>query len=144
LRFTRLGRRGSRVSVVAIGTWQAGSRLWGRLNTSMFEEAVARAVELGVNLFDTAELYGLGLAEERLGNALRRVGALGDVVIVDKIAGYRVTWSGFRKAARGMARRLGRRPDVILYHWPPPYRSLPVPIGPVLAETPLPGQPPLG
>jgi aryl-alcohol dehydrogenase-like predicted oxidoreductase len=121
LEYVRLGRRGPRVSIVGVGTLQAGGRLWLSVDTCSLEAAVLRAVGAGVNLFDTAELYGLGRAEERLGAILRRAGLLDSVVIVDKVAGYRVTWSGFRKAVERMARRLGRRPDVILYHWPPPY-----------------------
>jgi aryl-alcohol dehydrogenase-like predicted oxidoreductase len=119
--YVRLGKHGPRVSVIGVGTWQAGGRLWLPVNTESLEKALLKALEIGINLFDTAELYGLGKAEERLGIALRKAGLLGDAVIIGKIAGYRVTWSGFRKAVEGMAKRLGRKPDVVLYHWPPPY-----------------------
>ena len=115
-----LGRTGLKVSMVAIGTWQAGGRLWGRIRREEFFEAIGRAVELGVNLYDTAELYGNGRSERLLGEALRRAGALGEAVVVTKVAGYRVTWRGFKRALEGSTGRLGRRPDLVLYHWPPP------------------------
>jgi diketogulonate reductase-like aldo/keto reductase len=59
LEYVRLGRRGPRVSIVGVGTWQAGGRLWLSVDTRSLEAAVLRAVGVGVNLFDTAELYGL-------------------------------------------------------------------------------------
>jgi len=117
--YVRLGGHGPRVPGLAIGLWQAG-RLWPGRRRGV-EEAVARAVEAGLLFFDTAELYGAGASERLLGGILSRLGALGDAFIVTKLAGYRVTWNGFRKALEASARRLGRKPDLVLYHWPPPY-----------------------
>ncbi|WP_341719212.1 aldo/keto reductase [Micromonospora sp. FIMYZ51] len=60
------------MSKIGLGTWQFGSREWGygqdyeRLATDI----VRRAVELGVTVFDTAEIYGLGRSERILGAAL--------------------------------------------------------------------------
>ncbi len=82
---------------------------------------VGAALENDLSLFDTAEIYGNGRSERLLGEALRRYKALEEAIIVTKIAGYRVTWTGFRKAVEGSSRRLGRRPDIVLYHWPPPW-----------------------
>jgi len=121
-RRTCLGRRCSlRVPVIGIGFWQAGGRLWGRYSLDDAIRVVGSALENGLNLFDTAEIYGNGRSERLLGEALRRHGALEEAVIVTKIAGYRVTWTGFRKAVKGSSHRLGRKPDIVLYHWPPPW-----------------------
>src|SRR5919201_1448439 len=64
-----------RISRIGLGTWQFGSREWGYGQSYAAQEAraiVRRAVELGVTLFDTAEIYGFGRSERI------RVEALGE------------------------------------------------------------------
>ncbi|MFI6983254.1 aldo/keto reductase [Embleya sp. NPDC050154] len=71
-----------RVSRIGLGTWQFGSRAWGYGDAYASVTAhalVGRALELGVTLFDTAEIYGLGRGERILGEAL---GADADRVVV--------------------------------------------------------------
>jgi aryl-alcohol dehydrogenase-like predicted oxidoreductase len=61
------------ISRIGLGTWQFGSRDWGYGEPYAGQEAhaiVRRALELGVTLFDTAELYGFGRSERILGVAL--------------------------------------------------------------------------
>src|SRR6266480_7033416 len=65
--------KSTRISRIGLGTWQFGSREWGYGQSYAGQEAhaiVRRAVELGVTLFDTAEIYGLGRSERILGAAL--------------------------------------------------------------------------
>ena len=64
-----LGRTGLRVSALGFGCGNVGG-LMVRGTPAERERAVARAIELGVNFFDTAPLYGDGLSEEHLGQAL--------------------------------------------------------------------------
>jgi aryl-alcohol dehydrogenase-like predicted oxidoreductase len=62
-----------KVSKIGLGTWQFGSREWGYGDSYAGSEAkaiVRRALELGVTLFDTAEIYGFGRSERILGAAL--------------------------------------------------------------------------
>ncbi|MGI4893853.1 MAG: aldo/keto reductase [Janthinobacterium lividum] len=62
-----------RVSRVGLGTWQFGSREWGYgegYASGAAREIVHRALELGVTLFDTAEIYGFGASERILADAL--------------------------------------------------------------------------
>jgi len=62
-----------KISKIGLGTWQFGSREWGygdRYAGEVAEAIVARALELGVTLFDTAEIYGFGRSERILGRAL--------------------------------------------------------------------------
>jgi aryl-alcohol dehydrogenase-like predicted oxidoreductase len=64
---------GTTMSRIGLGTWQFGSREWGYGDSYATQEAraiVRRALELGVTLFDTAELYGFGRSERILGEAL--------------------------------------------------------------------------
>lgn len=121
MRYTRLGRREPRISVVGLGLWQAGSRLWAGRRRSVLEEVkkgVTLALEHGINFFDTAEIYGAGLSEKILGEALRE--AKEEAIVATKVAGHRWTWWDIRRAAARSARRLGRTPDLIQHHWPPP------------------------
>ena len=64
---------GTPISKIGLGTWQFGSKQWGYGKPYAQREAraiVARAIELGVTLFDTAEIYGRGRSEAILGEAI--------------------------------------------------------------------------
>src|SRR5207302_1200171 len=61
VRFVEAG--GARVSVIGLGTWQFGSTEWGYgrgYATGVAGDIARRALDLGINLIDTAEIYGLG------------------------------------------------------------------------------------
>src|SRR5499427_1842375 len=61
------------ISKIGLGTWQFGSREWGygdKYADQVARDIVRRALELGVTLFDTAEIYGFGRSERILGQAL--------------------------------------------------------------------------
>ncbi len=63
----------TRISKIGLGTWPFGSREWGYGDAYATQEAdaiVQRALDLGVTLFDTAEIYGFGRSERILGRAL--------------------------------------------------------------------------
>ena len=63
----RIGRSGLRVSEVALGSWLT---IGSRFDVASAEELVQRAYDLGINFFDTADVYAKGTAEEVLGRAL--------------------------------------------------------------------------
>ena len=72
MRYVETG--GLRLSVIGLGTWQFGSREWGYGATYASDTApaiVRRAIELGVTLIDTAEIYGFGRSETIVGEAIR-------------------------------------------------------------------------
>ncbi|MGH7341654.1 MAG: aldo/keto reductase, partial [Candidatus Rokuibacteriota bacterium] len=68
--YRSLGRTGLEVSALGFGCGDVGG-LIVRGSPAERERAVARAVELGINYFDTAAAYGNGLSEQHLGQALR-------------------------------------------------------------------------
>ena len=75
-----------KVSRIGLGTWQFGSREWGYGDDYASGPAgaiVRRALELGVNLFDTAEIYGFGKSERILSEALGS--SRGEVIVASKI-----------------------------------------------------------
>jgi aryl-alcohol dehydrogenase-like predicted oxidoreductase len=111
------------VSRVGLGTWQFGSREWGYgegYASGVAADIVARARELGVTLFDTAEVYGFGKSERILSQAL---GADRDqVVVASKVFPVAPFPSVVRSRARGSARRLEiRRIPLYQVHQPNPF-----------------------
>jgi aryl-alcohol dehydrogenase-like predicted oxidoreductase len=70
MNYRELGRTGWRVSTVSFGAWAIGSA-WGQVDASESLKALHRAVDLGVNFFDTADVYGDGHSERLLAQ-LRR------------------------------------------------------------------------
>src|SRR5512146_2774679 len=70
MQYRELGRTGWRVSTISFGAWAIGGS-WGDVDDSESLAALHRAVDLGVNFFDTADVYGDGRSE-RLMARLRR------------------------------------------------------------------------
>jgi len=72
VQYTELPGTGVQVSRVAMGCWAlAGDFTWGDQDEAQAVAAVHGALDAGINFFDTAEMYGDGLSEERLGKALK-------------------------------------------------------------------------
>jgi aryl-alcohol dehydrogenase-like predicted oxidoreductase len=65
MQFHELGRTGWKVSALGFGSWAIGGS-WGSVNDSESLAALNRAIELGVNFFDTADVYGGGRSERLL------------------------------------------------------------------------------
>src|SRR3954451_15310590 len=96
------------VSRIGLGTWQFGSREWGYGEAYAGEEAqriVRRALELGVPLFESAEIYAFGRSERILGAA--RGERRADVVVATKIFPLAPFPPVIRQRLSGSARRLG-------------------------------------
>src|SRR4051795_11183744 len=64
-----LGRTGAEVSVIGLGTWQLGGD-WGDVDDDAAGEVLDAALDAGVNLLDTADVYGDGRSEVRIRKAL--------------------------------------------------------------------------
>ena len=79
----RLGNTGLKVGVVGVGCMTFG---W-RADAAETEAIVAAALDIGINLFDTAVSYGRGVSETMLGRALQRSGRRNDVLIATKFGG---------------------------------------------------------
>lgn len=119
---------GLRVSRIGLGTWQFGSREWGYGAAYANEVAprlVGRAIELGISLVDTAEVYGLGASERIVGSALAALGGAADgVVVATKFMPVAPLASIVARQAAGSRRRLGAAAlDLYYAHWPNPFVS---------------------
>jgi aryl-alcohol dehydrogenase-like predicted oxidoreductase len=107
--------------------WQAGGDAWGKdVRDRDCIAAMRRGVELGMNLVDTAEVYGSGHSEEVVAKGIEQVGR-GAVVVATKVAGHHGRARDVEKACRGSLRRLGvREIDLYQVHWPDPWDQVPL------------------
>ncbi|GIJ79277.1 Predicted oxidoreductase [Micromonospora phaseoli] len=109
------------LSKIGLGTWQFGSREWGYGPDyeRLAAQIVRRAVELGVTVFDTAELYGFGRSERILGAAL--AADRDKVVVATKIFPVLPVASVVQQRAVASAARLGVTSiDLYQVHQPNP------------------------
>jgi aryl-alcohol dehydrogenase-like predicted oxidoreductase len=125
MKFRELGRHGPKVSVVGLGMWQAGGSSWGEDITDRdTQAAMVRAIDLGINLVDTAEVYGNGHSEEVVGRALRKVGRQ-RVFLATKVGGHHLHADDVVRACVGSRRRLGVRSiDLYQIHRPPAWEQV--------------------
>jgi aryl-alcohol dehydrogenase (NADP+) len=82
--YVRLGTTGLKVSRLCLGAMTYGSKRWREwvLEEKESRPFIQRALELGINFFDTADMYSLGASEEVLGRALRDFGPGRDKVVI--------------------------------------------------------------
>jgi aryl-alcohol dehydrogenase-like predicted oxidoreductase len=88
MNYRRLGRTGLKISELSLGSW---TTYGGSVDEALTVRIVQRAFELGVNLFDTADVYVRGAAERALGRAIRDL-PREQIVIATKVMGR--TWDG--------------------------------------------------
>lgn len=80
----RFGKTDLEVSVLTLGTWVTGGWAWGGADENESLRAVLRALELGINVIDTAPVYGFGRSERIVGQALKEWGRRDQIVIATK------------------------------------------------------------
>src|SRR3954453_792510 len=71
MKYRELGRTGWKVSTISFGAWAIGGA-WGTVEDKDSLAALDRAVDLGVNFFDTADVYGDGRSERFVSELRRR------------------------------------------------------------------------
>jgi aryl-alcohol dehydrogenase-like predicted oxidoreductase len=134
MEYTQFGQTALHVSKISYGTWQFGGD-WGRVERTQWEAgkaSVRKALELGINFFDTAQAYGFGLAERLLGEALQpylKKGLREEIVIATK-GGLRMegdkllrdaSQEWLRQGVEQSLRNLGvDYLDLYQVHWPDP------------------------
>src|SRR5208337_3096934 len=84
MEFVRFGSTGLKVSRICLGTMTYGSKKWREwvLDEAESRPFIQRALEAGINFFDTADMYSVGASEEILGRALKDFGPSRDRVVI--------------------------------------------------------------
>jgi aryl-alcohol dehydrogenase-like predicted oxidoreductase len=115
------------VSRVALGTWAMGGWMWGGTDERQSVATIRAALDQGINLIDTAPVYGFGVSEEIVGKAL--IGRRSRAVIATKVG---LEWRGgkvYRNATRkrimteindSLRRLRTDYIDIYQVHWPDP------------------------
>ncbi len=132
MEYRRFGNSDLETSVIGLGGWPMGRGHYGSFDENEVIKTVHKALDLGVTLFDTAQIYGWGVGEDILGQALR--GKRHDCIIVTKSG---LSWPDnpslkteretkrdsskefLNKMLQGSLRRLQTDYiDLFLIHWP--------------------------
>ena len=130
MRYVEFGQTDLVVSEICLGTWQAGGD-WGAPQEDDLKAAIRRALDLGINFFDTAQAYGFGASERLLEEALEpEINHHRDEVILATKGGLRMEgeillrdsspgW--LRKGVESSLSFLGTDYiDLYQVHWPDP------------------------
>ena len=119
---------GTPVSRIGLGTWAIGGWMWGGVDDAASVATIRKAIDSGINLIDTAPVYGFGHSEEVVGKALQ--GMRERAVIATKAAlewqdgkvHRNATAARIRAEVEDSLRRLRTdRIDLYQVHWPDPY-----------------------
>src|ERR1700693_4222948 len=118
-----------KVSPVAIGTWAIGGWMWGGTDEAESIATIRAAFEHGINVVDTAPVYGFGRSEEIVGKAIAEGRLRSDGVIATKAG---LHWEGGRVSRNASRARIMREVedslcrlqtdyiDIYQVHWPDP------------------------
>jgi aryl-alcohol dehydrogenase-like predicted oxidoreductase len=129
MEYARIAGTDLSVSTIGLGTWAIGGWMWGGADDDEAVRTIRSAVDRGINLIDTAPVYGFGHAEEVVGRALKETRARDRVVIATKVG---LNWregQPFRDSrperivaeVETSLRRLGTDYiDIYQVHWPDP------------------------
>ena len=114
----QLGRTGLEIPGLTLGTWVfAGDQIWGPQDLKDSISTIHAALDMGLNLFDSAPGYGAGRSEEILGEALE--GRRDKAIIATKVSPTDLDGEGVRKSCEDSLRRLRTdRIDLLQVHWP--------------------------
>ncbi|NUM52382.1 MAG: aldo/keto reductase [Candidatus Hydrogenedentes bacterium] len=119
MKYKNLGVNDLAVSVLSFGAWQIGdAAYWGVDDATDTQRTIDAAIDAGINLFDTAEMYGKGESERLLGRALGAKRAR--VLVASKVWPDKCSPPLLRNACEDSLQRLGTHYlDLYQVHWPP-------------------------
>lgn len=135
MEYTRIPNLNEEISRVALGTWAIGGWMWGGTDEEQSIRTIHAALDKGINIVDTAPVYGFGRSEEIVGKALARDGKRRGVLLATKVA---LEWDSennsvwrnsspqrIQKEVEDSLRRLQTDSiDIYQIHWPDPQVSL--------------------
>lgn len=116
-------------SRIALGTWAVGGWMWGGTDEKESIRTIHAALDQGINLIDTAPIYGYGRSEEIVGEALRQHGGREDIILATKAG---IDWTSGRIERNSTRQRILQEfadslrrlrtdyIDIYQVHWPDP------------------------
>ncbi len=116
-------------SRIALGTWAIGGWMWGGTDEKESIRTIHAALDHGINLIDTAPIYGQGRSEEIVGEALRQTGRRESILLATKVG---IDWTKGRIERNSTRRRIFQELedslrrlqtdyiDLYQVHWPDP------------------------
>ena len=84
MKYINLGKNGPSVSTISFGAWGISGRDWGNTDDEVSKGAIHNALDRGVNLIDTADVYGFGHSEELIAQVLEARGEKEKMIIASK------------------------------------------------------------
>jgi aryl-alcohol dehydrogenase-like predicted oxidoreductase len=129
MEFRRLGASDMNVSLMSQGSWAIGgpwAHGWGEVDDKESIRTIRKSIDAGINFIDTANVYGLGHAEEVIGEAIE--GRRDTVYLATKFgavvdAAGTITWNGSpahmaQECEKSLKRMKTDRLDLLQVHWP--------------------------
>ena len=130
MRYKVFGKTGMNVSVMTLGTWGMGGLGWDSYDEETKTDAIAAAVENGVNFIDTAMCYNGGESEKFLGRAFKKLGIRDKILLCTKCGNVFVNGSTYVRDGKydsiinhvesSLKRLQTDYVDLMLIHWPDP------------------------
>jgi aryl-alcohol dehydrogenase-like predicted oxidoreductase len=129
LEYIEIPRTNLVCSRVALGTWAIGGWMWGGTDDEVSIRTIHAALDQGINLIDTAPIYGQGRSEEIVGEALRQHGRREGVILATKVG---IDWTTDRIERNSARQRILQEfedslrrlqtdyIDIYQVHWPDP------------------------
>lgn len=118
MQFANIGSSNIKASKIILGTWQAGKDMWADIDDREIIKAIRGALDVGINTFDTAAVYGAGYSECMIANALGSIARdkyyLATKVFADKLH-YEDVISECEKSLRNLQTDYI---DLYQIHWP--------------------------
>lgn len=129
LEYTQIQGTGLVSSRIALGTWAIGGWMWGGSDEKESIRTIHVALDKGINLIDTAPIYGYGRSEEIVGEAVRQYGRRDSILLATKVG---IDWTSGRIERNSTRQRILKEfedslrrlqtdyIDVYQVHWPDP------------------------
>src|ERR1700739_56953 len=129
LEYIKIPRTNLASSRIALGTWAIGGWMWGGTDDGVSIRTIHAALDQGINLIDTAPIYGQGRSEEIVGEALRQHGRRDAVLLATKVG---IDWTTGRIERNSARQRILQEfedslprlqtdyIDIYQVHWPDP------------------------